>query len=41
MLQWCSLNEIMLDIDDQEDLKMLLEQNEKPELVEKIKKILN
>ena len=32
---------IMLDIDDQEDLKILLEQNEKPELVEKIKKILN
>jgi 2-phospho-L-lactate guanylyltransferase len=32
---------IMLDIDDQEDLKMLLEQNEKPELVKKIKKILN
>jgi hypothetical protein len=31
----------MLDIDDQEDLKILLEQNEKPELVEKIKKILN
>jgi hypothetical protein len=30
-----------LDIDDQEDLKILLEQNEKPELVEKIKKILN
>ena len=30
---------IMLDIDDQEDLKILLEQNEKPELVEKIKKI--
>jgi 2-phospho-L-lactate/phosphoenolpyruvate guanylyltransferase len=32
---------IMLDIDDQEDLKILLEQNEKPKLVEKIKKILN
>ena len=32
---------IMLDVDDQEDLKFLLEQNEKPELVEKIKKILN
>ena len=32
---------IMLDIDDQEDLKILLEQNEKPDLVEKIKKILN
>ena len=32
---------IMLDIDDQEDLKILLEQNEKPELVKKIKKILN
>ena len=32
---------IMYDIDDQEDLKFLLEQNEKPDLVEKIKKILN
>ena len=32
---------IMLDIDDQEDLKILLEQNEKPELVKKIRKILN
>ena len=32
---------IMLDIDDQEDLNVLLEQNEKPKLVEKIKKILN
>jgi len=32
---------IMLDIDDQEDLKILLKQNEKPELVKKIKKILN
>ena len=32
------IKRIMLDIDDQEDLKILLEQNEKPELVEKIKK---
>jgi 2-phospho-L-lactate guanylyltransferase len=32
---------IMLDIDDQEDLNVLLEQNEKPKLVEKIRKILN
>ena len=32
---------IMYDIDDQEDLKFLLEQKEKPDLVEKIKKILN
>jgi 2-phospho-L-lactate guanylyltransferase len=32
---------IMLDVDDQEDLKFLLEQNEKPDLAEKIKKILN
>ena len=32
---------IMCDVDDQEDLKFLLEQNEKPQLVEKIKKILN
>ena len=32
---------IMLDVDDQEDLNVLLEQNEKPKLVEKIKKILN
>ena len=32
---------IMLDVDDEEDLKMLLEQNEKPDLVLKIKKILN
>jgi hypothetical protein len=31
----------MLDVDDQEDLNVLLEQNEKPQLVEKIKKILN
>jgi hypothetical protein len=31
----------MLDVDDEEDLKFLLEQNEKPELVEKIRKILN
>jgi 2-phospho-L-lactate guanylyltransferase len=32
---------IMLDVDNQEDLEFLLEQNEKPDLVEKIKKILN
>ena len=32
---------VMLDVDSQEDLKFLLEQNEKPALVEKIKKILN
>ena len=32
---------VMLDIDSQEDLEFLLEQNEKPQLVEKIKKILN
>jgi len=32
---------IMLDVDDQEDLNVLLKQNEKPKLVEKIKKILN
>jgi 2-phospho-L-lactate/phosphoenolpyruvate guanylyltransferase len=32
---------IMYDIDDQEDLEFLLEQNEKPDLVKKIKKILN
>jgi len=31
---------IMWDVDDQEDLKFLLEQNEKPDLVEKIRKIL-
>jgi len=31
----------MLDVDDEEDLKFLLEQNEKPDLVEKIRKILN
>ena len=35
------IKRIMLDIDSQEDLKFLLEQNEKPGLVEKIKKILN
>jgi len=35
------IKRIMLDIDNQEDLKFLLEQNEKPGLVEKIKKILN
>ena len=35
------VNRIMLDVDDEEDLKFLLEQNEKPDLVEKIKKILN
>ena len=32
---------IMLDVDDQEDLELLLELNEKPKLTEKIKKILN
>ena len=32
---------IMWDVDDHEDLKFLLEQNEKPDLVEKIRKILN
>ena len=32
---------IMLDIDDKEDLDLFLEQNEKPDLVEKIRKILN
>jgi 2-phospho-L-lactate guanylyltransferase len=32
---------IMLDVDSQEDLEFLLKQNEKPDLVEKIKKILN
>ena len=32
---------IMCDVDDQNDLNFLLQQNEKPELVEKIKKILN
>jgi len=32
---------VMLDVDSQEDLEFLLEQNEKPELVKKIKKILN
>ncbi len=32
---------IMLDVDDKEDLEFLLEQNEKPDLIEKIKKILN
>jgi 2-phospho-L-lactate guanylyltransferase len=31
---------IMLDIDDKEDLELFLKQNEKPDLVEKIKKIL-
>jgi len=31
---------IMLDIDNAEDLKFLLEQNEKPNVYEKIKKIL-
>lgn len=31
---------IMLDVDNDEDLQFLLEQNEKPDLVEKIKKIL-
>ena len=32
---------IMLDVDNQEDLELLLEFNEKPNLTEKIKKILN
>ena len=32
---------VMLDVDSQEDLEYLLEQNEKPELVKKIKKILD
>ena len=32
---------VMLDVDSQEDLEFLLEQNEKPELLEKIRKILN
>ena len=32
---------IMLDIDDKEDLELFLKQNEKPDLIEKIKKILN
>jgi 2-phospho-L-lactate guanylyltransferase len=31
---------IMWDVDNKEDLKFLLEQNEKPEIAEKIKKIL-
>ena len=31
---------IMLDIDNIEDLKFVLEQNEKPEIIEKIKKII-
>ena len=31
---------IMLDIDNEEDLQFLLEQNEKPELVKKIKEVL-
>ena len=31
---------IMWDVDNDEDLKFLLEQNEKPQIVEKIKKIL-
>jgi hypothetical protein len=31
----------MLDVDDKEDLEFLLEQNEKPDLIEKMKKILN
>jgi hypothetical protein len=31
----------MLDVDNQEDLELLLELNEKPNLTEKIKKILN
>jgi len=32
---------IMLDVDDKEDLEFLLEQNEKPDLIQKMKKILN
>lgn len=32
---------IMLDVDNMEDLKFLLEQNEKPEITEKIKSILD
>ena len=32
---------IMLDVDNQEDLEFLLEQNEKPDLIEKIRKITN
>lgn len=32
---------IMWDIDNMEDLKFILEQNEKPQIIEKIKKILN
>lgn len=32
---------IMLDVDNQEDLELLLELNEKPNLTEKIRKILN
>ena len=35
------IKRIMLDVDSQEDLEFLLEQNEKPDLVKKIKKILN
>jgi len=31
----------MLDVDNMEDLKFLLEQNEKPEITEKIKSILD
>ena len=31
---------IMLDVDDQDDLEILLKQNEKPDLIKKIKKIL-
>ncbi len=31
---------IMWDVDNDEDLKFLLEQNEKPQIEEKIKKIL-
>ncbi|MBT4535850.1 MAG: 2-phospho-L-lactate guanylyltransferase [Nitrosopumilus sp.] len=48
MAKECTLNvamvfvkRIMLDVDDAEDLKILLEQNEKPDLAEKIRKILN
>jgi 2-phospho-L-lactate guanylyltransferase len=35
------IKRIMLDVDSQEDLELLLEQNEKPELINKIKKIMN
>ena len=35
------IKRIMLDVDSQEDLELLLQQNEKPELINKIKKIMN